>query len=117
MFAAEDQVRAADEINSALDGQERVIEKFRRSEGSFSALKSLASVGGVPELLRSRIMELSRIIPLLKTAMEKDLKWKRESARRAPLASDDESVALIVSWRDSTLIYTGLFDRLYALIV
>ena len=117
LFAAEDQLRAVDEINSALAMQQNVIDKFRRSEGNFSALKSLASVGGVPELLRSRIFELARVVPLIRAALTDDLKWRHESAKFAPLASEDESVVLVVSWKDSALVYTALLDRLHALIV
>jgi hypothetical protein len=117
LFGAEDQIIAVEEINFLLEKQGNVIDKFLRSEGHLSALKSLASVNGVPTLLRTRIIELSQIVPLLRLAMENDLKWKWESSKIAPLASDDESVALIVSWRDSAIYYTSLFDRLYALIV
>jgi hypothetical protein len=117
LFAAEDQVRAVDQINTTLKQQADIVTKFRRSEGSFPALNSLATTQGVPELLRSRIIELSRIVPLIRAAMERDLNWKTESAREAPLASDDESIALVVSWRDSSLLYARLLDRLYALVV
>lgn len=117
LFAAEDQVRAVDQINSVLDAQKEILDKFRRSEGGLSALKSLASVEGVPILLCSKVFELSRIVPLIRGAFERDFRWRTESSRNAPLASDDESIALIVSWRDSTLLYAGLLDRLYSLIV
>lgn len=117
LFAAEDQVRAVDQINATLDQQQEIVGKFRKGEGSFSALRSLAVAQGVPELLRSKIMELSRIVPLIRAAFERDLKWKKGSTFEAPLASDDESIALVVSWRDSNLLYTGLLDRLQALVV
>lgn len=117
LFAAEDQVRAVDQINSTLDRQQEIVGKFLKSEGNFPALKSLAAAQGVPELLRTRVMELSRVVLLVRVAMERDLKSKMESARQAPLASNDESIALVVLWRDSSLLYAGLLDRLDALVV
>ncbi|KAI6234499.1 hypothetical protein M3Y99_00801900 [Aphelenchoides fujianensis] len=117
LFAAEDQIRAVDEINDALIRFDEVAAKFRKAQGTLPALKALAFADGVPELLRMRVVKLSEIVPKLTTSLARDAEWKRSMAKRAPLATDDESVALVVAWRESALSFSGLLEKLHALVV
>ncbi|KAI6203694.1 hypothetical protein M3Y94_00586000 [Aphelenchoides besseyi] len=117
LYAAEDQVRAVEEINSTLIRFEEIASKFRKAQNSLPALKTLASAHGVPELLQMRVLKLSEIVPKLTAKLTHDAQWKRRLAERAPLATDDESTSLVIAWRESNVLFAGLVDQLHSLVV